>query len=256
MKSANTASGAAGHGEIPTAALPKAGQLTMQADWLAPARAQIWRRVHIARRRSVLDLGTGYGAVVPELVRRSGGQVVALDRDLWPLRHGERFDGATRVAGDGVCLPFAEAAFDLVLTQLTLLWVNPLDAVIAEIWRTLQSGGALVSLEPDYGGMIEYPPEVESRDLWIAALSRAGADPTIARKLPSRLTDHGFQVHVSLFDTLMPPSPDRFVFLEDMSLSTEERQCLEAVQHQAHTRTATWDQVAHLPFFLIQAIRP
>ncbi len=236
-------------------ALPEAEALTMQAEWLAPARAQLWRWVQIARRHSVLDLGTGYGAVVPELVRRSGGRVVALDRELRPLRQPHSFAGAARVAADGSCLPFSDGSFDLIFTQLTLLWIPALDAVIADMWRTLRTGGVVVGLEPDYGGMIEYPPEVESRELWIASLSRAGADPYVARKLPSKLATQGFDVRVSLFDTLVPPSPDRFAFLEDLPLSAEERQELEVLERRAQTLSETWAQVAHLPFFLIRAIK-
>jgi SAM-dependent methyltransferase len=227
----------------------------MQAAWLAPARAQLWRWVQIARRRSVLDLGTGYGAVVPELVRRSGGRVVALDRELRPLRDEAHFAGAERVVADGAYLPFADAVFDLIFTQLTLLWVSDLHAVIADMWRTLRPGGVMVGLEPDYGGMIEYPPEVESRELWIKSLSRAGADPLIARKLPGELTAQGFEVHISLFDTLVPPSPERFAFLEDLPLAPEERQCLETVKRRAHVLSGTWAQVAHLPFFVVHALK-
>ena len=236
-------------------ALPEAEALTMQAQWLAPARAQLWRWVQIARRRSVLDLGTGYGAVVPELVRRSGGRVVALDRELRPLRHQESFVGAERIAADGAYLPFADASFDLIFTQLTLLWVSALDAVVAAMWRTLRPGGVVVGLEPDYGGMIEYPREVQSRELWIAGLSRAGADPYVARKLPGKLASQGFEVQVSLFDTLVPPSVERFGFVEDLPLSSEERQHLEIVKRRARTLTGSWDQVAHLPFFLIRALQ-
>ncbi len=62
-----------------------------------------------------------------------------------------------------------------------------LASAIKEIYRVLQPKGMLVAIEPDYGGMIEYPPEIATGDLWIAALSRAGADPCIGRKLPSIL---------------------------------------------------------------------
>ncbi len=91
--------------EAGSLALPEAGLLRMQAGWLAPARAQLLRQVGVGRRREVLDLGTGYGAVVPELVRRSRGR-------WWhwtafsTLAHGEDFHGAERVTGDAVTLPF------------------------------------------------------------------------------------------------------------------------------------------------------
>lgn len=235
-------------------ALPEAGLLRMQAEWLAPARAQLLRQVGVGRRREVLDLGTGYGAVVPELVRRSRGPVVALDRVFHALARGEDFRGAERVAGDAVTLPFASASFDLVFSHLTLLWVAPLTPAIDEVARVLRVGGALVALEPDYGGMIEYPFEVATRDLWVKGLARAGADPYIGRKLPGLLARAGFEVRVSLFDTLFEPSVTRFAFLHDLPLLGEERAELERVEGAAGAR-GPWAEVAHLPFMLVTAVK-
>ncbi len=237
-------------------AAPTEELLVQQADWLAPARAQLWRRVHIARRRSILDLGTGHGAVVPELVRRGRGRVVAVDRLLDVLHTGGSFVGAHVLAGDAIALPFSAGAFDLVLSQLVLLWVVHADQAIAEIWRVLAPGGVLVALEPDYGGIIEYPPDVATRSLWLQGLERAGADPYIGRRLPGLLARVGFEVHVGLFDTLFPPDETRFEFLKGLPLTPEE----EAEQTRRHCaakkRTGTWEQVAHLPFFLVRATKP
>lgn len=236
--------------------LPNATLLARQADWLAPARAQLLRRVHVARRERVLDLGAGHGAVIPELVRRSGGEVVALDRDFGALQQDTAFVGAQRCTGDAVALPFASGTLDLIFSQLTLLWIGALHQAIIEIWRTLKPGGVLVALEPDYGGMIEYPPELSSRELWIRVLARAGADPLVARKLPGLLSAQGFEVQVALFDTLFPPDPDRFLFLYDLPMTEAEHQQLDTLHRLAHTHTGVWDQVAHLPFFLIRATKP
>lgn len=237
-------------------ALPEADLLRMQAVWLAPARAQLLRLVGVGQRRRVLDLGTGYGAVVPELVRRSRGPVVALDRVFRALVEGQDFRGAERVTGDAVALPFVSGAFDLVFSQLTLLWVAPLGPAIAEVARVLRPGGAFVALEPDYGGMIEYPFEIASRELWVDGLARAGADPAIGRKLPGLLARAGFRVRVSLFDTLFEPSSERFAFLHDLPLSEEERAQLDRIeQAAADLDGGTWSQVAHLPFMLVTAQR-
>lgn len=222
----------------------------MQADWLAPARSALLRRAGIARRQRVLDLGAGYGATTPELVRRSGGPVVALDRALAALRGCDA--SAVRVAGDAARLPFRAGAFDLVFTQFTLLWTPPAPAV-AEIARVLAPGGALVALEPDYGGLIEYPAEVVTREVWLAALARAGAEPLIGRKLPGLLSARGFAVHVSLLDTLFPAHPARLDFLRDLPLTPDEAARLARIPHAADA--PEWQQVAHLPLFLILATK-
>lgn len=237
------------------AALPSPALLTQQAAWLAPARARLLRQIHIARRKRVLDLGAGHGSVVAELQRRAGGSVIALDLADAALR-GPTLQQTPRVAAHGLWLPFPDDAFDLVFSQITLLWISPLNAVVREIWRTLMPGGVLIALEPDYGGMIEYPPEVSTQELWLHALKRAGADPHAARKLPGLLCTQGFDVRVNLFDTLNQADENRFAFLADLPLTAPERQRLTQAQREAKALTAPWSQIAHLPFFLIRATKP
>ena len=231
-------------------ALPERDLLTRQADWLAPARAYLFRLVQIAHRRRILDLGTGYGAVLPELQRRAGGSVIGLDIALDALR---TLTGVPRVGADGRALPFPDETFDLIYSQLTLLWISPLEQVISEIWRTLTPGGVLVALEPDYGGMIEAPPQIEARSLWLDALPRAGADPYVARRLPHLLSHRGFDVQIGLFNELGTPDPARFDFLAELPLTDDERAQLEAARTASAGLRGRWAEVAHLPFFMVRA---
>ena len=183
-------------------ALPSAELLRRQAEWLAPARARLLRRLNIAHRRRILDLGAGYGAVTGELVRRSSGArsagdrdgalVLALDRSIYSLYEKNLFAGASRLNADAVRLPIRAASFDLVFCQCSLLWIHPLERCLDEIGRILRPGAALLALEPDYGGMIEHPAAMATRHLWISALSRAGAEPRAGRRLPGLLEDLGF----------------------------------------------------------------
>lgn len=231
--------------------------IRQQAAWLAPARARLLRRVRIAQARRVLDLGCGPGAVTGELVRRAGGTVVALERSLEALKgqpdDPRMFAGAWRVCGDALHLPFADAAFDLVFSQFTLLWLDARPAV-AEVYRVLAPGGTLVALEPDYGGLIEHPPQIATRDLWRAALDRAGADPAIGRRLPGLLTAAGFAVRVDLLDQLAPASPARFDFLRSLPLTPEEQGRLAEIQ-AADGAVGDSDRVVHLPVFLLTATK-
>lgn len=237
-------------------ALPPAPLLTQQAQWLAPARQQLLRRVQIARRQRVLDLGAGYGAVTPELVRRSGGQVFALDCEIDALLTAKTaFASAMWVGGDGTALPFRSSSFDLVFSQLTLLWISNLYQALDQVHRILRPGGVLVAIEPDYEGMVEYPPEIATRELWCAGLSRAGADPAIGRKLPGLLAARGFEVHIALFDTLYAPHPSRLEFLGDLPFTEEEQRQLDAITFEVSLRSQPWSQLAHLPFFLITAVK-
>ncbi|MBN1920891.1 MAG: methyltransferase domain-containing protein [Anaerolineae bacterium] len=240
-----------------SAALPLPEQLVLQAQWLAPARSRMLRENGIGRRQCVLDLGAAYGAVTAELVRRAGGRVVALDRELTTLTNPQgTFADALRTGGEARALPFATASFDLVLSQCTLLWVAPLESAIQEVTRVLQPGGAFLALEPDYDGLMESPPSIETRTLWLEALSRAGANPTVGRRLPGLLAAQGLQMRVALFDSLVPPAVERFGFLRGLPLTSKERERLSQVEQQAQALDKPWAQVAHLPFFLITAVKP
>lgn len=238
----------------PRVDLPTLEMIQAQAGWLAPARAWLLERASLARRRAVLDLGSGYGAVTEELML-PGRQVAALDHNAAALAGGLLSPAAGPTCADATHLPFAAGSFDLVFCQLALLWM-PLEATVAEIRRVLQPGGALVAIEPDYEGMIEYPPKVATRDLWIAALQRAGADPCVGRKLPGLLARQGFAVSVELMSTMTPPAAERFDLLRELDLSDAEREALQAIQRRANSLSGPWEQIAHLPFMLVCASLP
>jgi SAM-dependent methyltransferase len=237
-------------------ALPAPALLQAQAEWLAPARSRLLRRAGVAHRGRTLDLGAGRGAVTGELVRRAGGPVVALDRAREALCPEAPFAGAYRVRGDALRLPHASASFDLVLSQFTLLWVASLEDAVAEVARVLAPRGVLLALEPDYGGLMEHPPGVAVRDLWLAGLARAGAHPCVGRRLPALLAAQGLRVRVRLLDRLEPPSPLRFELLQGLPLTDEERLSLREAEARAASLRGAWAQVAHLPVYLITAEAP
>jgi SAM-dependent methyltransferase len=227
----------------------------MQAAWLAPARGRLLRLAAVARRRRVLDLGAGYGAVTSELARRSSGYVVALDCNIDSLREDNdgKWADAWRVAGDARALPVAARAFDLVFCQCVLMWVADLATAVAEIRRVLQPGAVLMALEPDYDGLIEYPAHLSSRPIWLDGLRRAGADPLTGRKLPDLLARQGFDVRVNLLDTVTPPASARFDFLRTLPLTAAEQTAVSLIEEEAKGLPGQWQQVVHLPFFLITA---
>ena len=238
-------------------ALPTEELLRQQAEWLAPARARLLRRIGIAHRRRLLDLGAGYGAVTGELLRRSHGEalVLALDRLLYSLCEGSGFGGASRLNANAAQFPIQTASLDLIFCQCSLLWMRPLERCLDEIERILQPGGVLLAIEPDYGGMIEHPVAVATRRLWMAALRRASGDPLVGRKLPGLLEERGLVVRVDLQDRLETPDAARFSFLRGLPLTEAESAELAEIEAYAHSQRG-WSYLAHLPFFLIAAEKP
>jgi SAM-dependent methyltransferase len=179
---------------------------------------------------------------------------VAVDRSLAALAGArEAMAGAGRIAADAARLPLAGGTFDLVFCQFALLWLD-VPAVLGEIRRVLAPGGVLAALEPDYGGMIEHPPEIATRDIWLAALGRAGADPRVGRKLPGLLAEAGFDARVDLLDRLESPSPARFDLLAGLPLAEHERKSLQQAR-RADAACPPSRRTVHLPTLLITAGR-
>ena len=236
--------------------LPPVDMCKRQAEWLAPARATVLRRASVARRQRVLEIGAGSGAVSDELARRCAGFVAALDRSSAAIAQiASKRPNLYRLCGLAERLPFADRSFDLVFFQLALMWMDATLA-IAEAVRVLAPGGALVAIEPDYGGMIEHPPAIESRELWISGLRRANADPFIGRKLPALLESHGLHPRMDLFSELRPAAPERLDLLEGLPLTAQERDELARIRCADAGATGQGESVlAYLPFLLVTATR-
>ena len=161
---------------------------TLQAGWTASLRSYLFERHGIAAARRVLDCGSGTGALEAGGGLGAGfqGWLVGLDIDSTNLAYAKSLaPDATWVQGDGLRLPFAAQSYDLVFCHFFLLWVaDPLQA-LRELRRVTRPGGSVIALaEPDYGGRIDFPPELETLAGWQqASLRRQGANPLLGRRL-------------------------------------------------------------------------
>lgn len=88
---------------------------------------------------TALDLGGGHGTTTfapePETL---------VTADL-SNRLLERMPGGLRVAADEEFLPFAEGAFDLIASTLSLHWVNDLPGALVQIRRALKPDGLFLA---------------------------------------------------------------------------------------------------------------
>lgn len=240
----------AGPPRRPNGALPERRLALAHSEWLADARARLLRAAGIAQARRMLEIGAGWGICAEELLQRSSGQLLLLDRDITALRELDQPHAARmqRVVADAHRLPFAAGVCDLVFAQCVFLWLADPARAIGETVRVLQPGGCLAAIEPDYGGLMEWPPEIESRQLWTKALRRAGADPLIGRKLPAWMREANLHVEVKFFERLKPARHERWDVLAELPLTEVEMKRLHAIR-RCEAELNHGD--VHLPYWLV-----
>ena len=234
--------------------LPAIEQSRALAGWLAGPRSRALRRAAIGLRTAVLEAGSGHGVVTAELARRARGEVICLDINQGALTGGDYPQDTLRVAGDCRALPFPDAGFDLVFYQNVLMWVDRCGEAVAEAARVLEPGGALVALEPDYGGMME-APELGLRELWIEGLRAAGADPLVGRRLPAMCEAAGLEVWVELAHLPQEARAEAVALLEGLPLTGDQRARAADAAARIASATGRWQVFIHVPYFIIVAVR-
>ncbi len=167
----------------------------VQAQWTEGLRLYFFNLIkedHITR---VLDIGCGTGALLPDLEVLSPGHIIGADLNLDYLYLAQAYSpGADLLGANVYSLPFPDNSFDVVLCHYFLMWVNDPPHALDEMKRVTRTGGTVVAFaEPDYGGRIDHPPQFNSiREYQTSALSDAGADPLLGRKLRSLFQQAGF----------------------------------------------------------------
>jgi len=121
-------------------------------------------RLGLKRGDRLLDLGCGFGRHAYEAARR-GADVVALDAGLGEVENvasvfaamveADELDPAVvrlaSVQGDGLHLPFGDAAFDRVICSEVLEHLVDDRAAMGELARVLRPGGTMAVTVPRYG---------------------------------------------------------------------------------------------------------
>ena len=193
-----------------------------QTRWTIQVREYLFRLASLDSADRVLEVGCGTGAVLCELPGqaaepRSIGDsrwkpaktesapyivpprypaVFGMDIDYGSLVLASEYaPNAALTCGDAHLLPYASKSFDIVYCHYTLLWLTEPATALLEMRRVTRPGGWILCVaEPDYGGRIDYPPELSPVGEWQRrALKALGADPVIGRSLGALLTRAGLK---------------------------------------------------------------
>lgn len=124
-----------------------------------PVEAHLLRAVQLSAGQSVLDIGTGTGNVAI-MARAAGGEATGIDLTPELLEQAKTneamagVDGVSWRAGDAEELPFADAAFDVVVSQFGHMFAPRPDVATQEMLRVLEPGGrvAFATFPPEHLG--------------------------------------------------------------------------------------------------------
>lgn len=165
-----------------------------QAQWTRDLRRYLYRQVNINQANRILDVGCGTGALETEFLEYTRAQVYGIDIDVNALMYSHRHTSAAfYVLADANEMPFSPSSFDVCLCHFFFLWIRAPQSVFAEMVRVTRPGGSILILaEPDYGGRIDYPTDLEIIGDWQRdSLQTQGADPLIGRKIASLFSTEG-----------------------------------------------------------------
>ncbi len=167
----------------------------------------------------VLDLGCHTGYLAGLMQKRNGTErTVASDLSPSMARRAVKQDGnILPLVTDEEFLPFAERHFDLVLSCLSLHWVNDLPGALVQIRRCLKPGGLFLGAV--LGG--ETLKELYEAFLIAEAEVEGGVSPRISpfteiRDAGQLLQRAGFTEPVSDCDTITATYSTAFNLLTDL----------------------------------------
>jgi SAM-dependent methyltransferase len=211
-------------------------QLRRQAGWLGESWLWLLRTKVLAGmpgRPKALDVGCGPGFVMDLLGKEMEVEGVDIDPDMVEMC---RVRGLDVTKADAAALPFEDMHFDIAYCSFLLLWARDPVTVLREM-RRVSKRWVLCLAEPDYGGRIDYPPELEGfKDLLAEGIRREGGDPHIGRRLRALFRESGMEcelgVHPGVWDMarLKEESADEWRWVDSAAALTgiDERDLDEA----------------------------
>ncbi|CAA7626895.1 SAM-dependent methyltransferase [Candidatus Terasakiella magnetica] len=186
-----------------------------------------------------LDLGCHTGEMAQTIGKR-GGIETLVQCDISPAMaaRAAAANGHPTLAVDEEWLPFAPASFDLVLSCLSLHWVNDLPGTLVQIRRILKPDGLFLAAIAGAGTLGELRQALMEAEL----AEEGGVSPRVSpfadvRDLGGLLQRAGFALPVVDFDSVNVTYADPMRLLTDLRGMGETNAVAE--QRKGLTRRAT-----------------
>jgi len=180
----------------------------LQAEWLAPSRNYLFRKIALAGHERILDLGCGSGLIAEEMRKICGRPVLGVDRDPALIAFAEKEYPRNRfLAADENELLRQGRSFDLIVLSFVLMWQVKPRRFLRKITELLDKKGTLLILaEPDYGGRVDFPDELDFlKGIFTGHILGQKGDPFIGRKLQALLSGAGWRSEIGLASHLHFP---------------------------------------------------
>jgi len=197
-------------------------RFSQQAQWTSNTRNYLFGLAGVFESNYVLDVGCGTGALTRQLSQSGVQHPVGIDINTQFLELATTQDqnGEFFIA-DAHSIPFNQNTFDCSFCHYVLMWVSDPFAMLKQMKRVTKPGAAVLALaEPDYGGRIDYPQQLELINQWQSeALLHQGADPYFGRKLKGLFHQAGLvEIQVGVIGAQWEAAPSRQELLSEWSI--------------------------------------
>jgi SAM-dependent methyltransferase len=187
---------------------------------------------------SVLDLGAHDGLLARHFAENGASFAIAADISETMLK--QKDSSFSRIVADEEMLPFAPGSFDLVVSNLSLHWVNDVPDVLMQIKKALRPGGLFLASLIGGGSLIELRTCLMEAELATTGGASPRLSPSIDMPTASALLQRaGFNLPVTDQENITLEYADAFALMRDLRGMGETNALIDRLRRPTRRRVFT-----------------